>query len=139
MMTHRVTILKRVVRFGIVGGVSFLVYLACMWFVVDRLGQNATLAAACAFCVATIVSYIGNTLWSFEAPIRGATAVRFLVIVLLGLVANIVIAWALQRIGLGYVVISVIVFVTVPILNFLGHQFWTYRVATPTVETEQNA
>jgi putative flippase GtrA len=120
--------LTRGIRFIAVGGAAFLTYLAIMWVLVDQRQNSATVGAAVAFTVATIVSYVGNTLWSFRAPIRGRTAWRFLVIVLLGLAANMAIASALQALGLGYALISVIVFISVPVLNFLGHQFWTFRV-----------
>lgn len=128
MSPERVALLRRAVRFLVVGGAAFCVYLATMWAVVGQMHRSAPFGAVVAFSLSTAVSYVGNTIWSFEAPLTAATAWRFLVIVLAGLAANVAIAAAMQRLQAGYALISVVVFATVPVLNFVGHQFWTFRV-----------
>jgi putative flippase GtrA len=122
-------LLRKVARFGIVGVVSSLFYVATMAALVEGLRTSATVGAIGAFCIGTAVSYIGNTVWSFEAQWNASSARRFVVVTLAGLVLNVALAYALETVGLHYLLISLVILVIVPAFNFIGHNFWTYRNA----------
>ena len=122
-------LLRKVARFGVVGVVSSLFYVATMAALVEGLRTSATVGAVGAFCVGTAVSYIGNTVWSFEAQWNASSARKFVVVTLAGLVLNVALAYALKTAGLHYLVISLVILVIVPAFNFIGHNFWTYRNA----------
>jgi putative flippase GtrA len=127
----RLARLPHAVRFIIVGGASFVGYLATMYAVVDRLGASATVGAVAAFAVGTAVSYFGNAIWTFEAPLARDSAAKFLAVTLAGLALNVAIAWILERAGVHYVVTTIVIFVTVPIFNYFAHRAWTFRQDTP--------
>ena len=122
-------LLRKVARFGIVGVVSSLFYVATMAALVEGLRTSATVGAIGAFCIGTAVSYIGNTVWSFEAQWNASSARKFIVVTLVGLVLNVALAYALETVGLHYLLISLVILVIVPAFNFIGHNFWTYRNA----------
>ena len=122
-------LLRKVARFGIVGVVSSLFYVATMAALVEGLRTSATVGAIGAFCIGTAVSYIGNTVWSFEAQWNASSARKFVVVTLAGLVLNVALAYALETVGLHYLLISFVILVIVPAFNFIGHNFWTYRNA----------
>ena len=122
-------LVRKAVRFGVVGVVSSLFYVATMALLVEGLRTSATVGAIGAFCVGTAVSYVGNTMWSFEAQWDASSARKFLVVTLAGLGLNVAIAYALDLIGLHYLLIALIILVTVPAFNFVGHNLWTYRNA----------
>ena len=109
--------------------VSSLFYVATMAALVEGLRTSATVGAIGAFCIGTAVSYIGNTVWSFEAQWNASSARRFVVVTLAGLVLNVALAYALETVGLHYLLISLVILVIVPAFNFIGHNFWTYRNA----------
>ena len=118
------------IRFVIVGAASFLSYLATMYLMVDRIGAGATAGAVAAFAVGTAVSYLGNAIWTFEAPLARDTAAKFLAVTLAGLALNVAIAWLLERAGVHYFVTTIVIFVTVPVFNYLAHRAWTFRQGT---------
>jgi putative flippase GtrA len=122
-------LVRKAARFGVVGVVSSLFYVATMAALVEGLRTSATVGAIGAFCVGTAVSYVGNTVWSFEAQWDASSARKFLVVTLAGLGLNVAIAYVLESVGLHYLLIALVILVTVPAFNFIGHNLWTYRNA----------
>lgn len=79
------------------------------------------------FAVATVVSYLINTTWSFSARLHGRTLLRFLTVSAGGFVLAMFVAWAVQMAGLHYLLGIVAVALTIPAFTFVLHNFWTYR------------
>lgn len=114
------------IRFVLVGLVAAVAYVAVMALVVDGFAGRVLLGAFLAFVFATLVSFIGNAIWSFEARATAGAALRFFAVNTVGLLLNMAIAWALERAGAHYLVISLVVLVVVPMFNFLGHRMVTF-------------
>lgn len=85
------------------------------------------LANGVAFIVATIFSYLINTLWSFSRPLHGRNLFRFFVVSCIGLFLAMTISGAAQYLGLHYLYGIGLVVCIVPPVTFLLHNFWTYR------------
>nr|WP_242489393.1 GtrA family protein [Pseudomonas sp. TH08] len=85
------------------------------------------LANGVAFAVATVVSYVINTTWSFSARLHGRTLMRFLLVSLGGFLLAMLVAWAAQVAGLHYLLGIGAVALTIPAFTFVLHNFWTYR------------
>lgn len=117
----------RVVKFGVIGVFSSLAYVLTMAAFVDGLHVSVLMGAVVAFFVGAIVSYVGNTLWTFSAPLHGVTLVRFLIVTGLGFLINCALAYGLERMALHHLLISLIILTIVPVFNYLGHAWWTYR------------
>lgn len=113
-------------RFLVVGIVSSLGYVVTMAVCVGSLGWRPTGGAVAAFAAGTLVSYLGNTCWTFGAAPTPRNLVRFSIVVAVGLLLNVAIAWSLEQLGLHHLIISLAVLTVVPIFNFVGHRFWTY-------------
>jgi len=118
---------SRTLRFIAVGIVASIFYLVTMSLMVDGLGQSTTAGAIASFVIGTLISYIGNTLWTWETRMSGAVFWRFLVVVSLGMLLNIVLAYVLEQQGVHHLLIGLIILVSIPIFNFVAHEFWTYR------------
>ncbi|MFI5000658.1 MAG: GtrA family protein [Reyranellales bacterium] len=116
----------QLIRFFLVGLLAAAAYVAVMALVVDGLGGRVLLGAFLAFVFATFVSFIGNALWSFGARPTAANAVRFFVVNTVGLLLNMLIAWAMERAGVHYLLISLTVLIVVPMFNFAGHRLITF-------------
>jgi SAM-dependent methyltransferase len=86
-----------------------------------------SLANGVAFTVATIFSYLINTMWSFSSPLHGRNLFRFCSVSLIGLFLSMTISGAAQYYGLHYWYGIVFVVCIVPPVTFLLHNFWTYR------------
>ncbi len=116
----------QLIRFFLVGLVAALAYVAVMALVVDGFRGRVLLGAFLAFVIATLVSFIGNALWSFGARPTASNAMRFFAVNTVGLVLNMAIAWAMERAGAHYLLVSLVVLIVVPLFNFAGHRLITF-------------
>ena len=116
----------QLIRFFLVGLVAALAYVAVMALVVDGFRGRVLFGAFLAFIFATLVSFIGNALWSFGARPTASNAMRFFAVNTVGLVLNMAIAWAMERAGAHYLLVSLVVLIVVPLFNFAGHRLITF-------------
>lgn len=119
------TELAKLVSFGCVGLISFLVYLLMMTVVVET-GGSPVLGAAAGFVGGTIVSFYGACLFVFKMAPSAYAGRRFVITTAIGFGLNIALAAAFTEMGLPYVATTIIIFVIVPVFNYLGHRFWTF-------------
>jgi putative flippase GtrA len=78
-------------------------------------------------------NYTWNRLWTFRGD-RGHFAyqgLRFLVVSMAALGANLVILRVLVGLGVGKIVAQAIAIVLVTPLNFVGNKLWSFRRAKP--------
>jgi putative flippase GtrA len=116
----------QLIRFFLVGLIAALAYVAVMALVVDGLHGRLLLGAFLAFVFATLISFVGNAVWSFGARPTAANAVRFFIVNTVGLLLNLAIAWAMERAGAHYLLVSLVVLIVVPMFNFAGHRLITF-------------
>ena len=121
-----VDLARQLIRFVLVGLVAAVVYVAIMALMIDGLGTTVLPAAFVAFVVGTAVSFLGNAVWSFGARPTPGRAVWFFAINTTGLGLNLLIAWAMERAGVHYLLISLTVLIVVPMFNFAGHRLFTF-------------
>jgi putative flippase GtrA len=88
---------------------------------------SPAIANGVAFVVATVFSYLINTMWSFSSPLHGRTLTRFFLVSFIGLSLSMAISGTVQYIGLDYLYGIGFVVCIVPPITFLLHNFWTYR------------
>ena len=117
---------RQLIRFFMVGGLAAVTYVAVMAIVVDGFGGRVLLGAFFAFVLATLVSFVGNALWSFGSRLTPAKAAMFFAVNTVGLGLNMLIAWLLERAGVHYLLISLTVLIVVPLFNFAGHRLITF-------------
>lgn len=119
----------QVPRFALVGiGVTALhAMLATALIVLAALGPVA--ANGCAFVVATLVSYLANTFWTFERRPQPRSFARFVFVSLGGLVLTLALAGAADVLGYPFYVGLAAVVAVVPIASFAMHRLWTYGFA----------
>ena len=112
-----------------VGATGYVVNLAVYLSLLHGLNLNYLLAAVGSFAVAVTNNYLLNRLWTFRSH-RGAVVrqgLRFLVVSLLALVANLVMLKALVELGLGKEFAQAIAIVLVTPVNFVGNKLWSFR------------
>ena len=116
-------------KFTTVGASGYVVNLAVFSALVLWADVDHRIAAICSFLVAVTNNYTWNRLWTFHGH-RGHVGIqgmRFFVVALLALVANLVVLEVLIALGLGEVAAQAIAIVLVTPINFVGNKLWTFR------------
>jgi putative flippase GtrA len=120
----------QLVRFGVVGGIGFVVNLGVYILCVHSLGIEYLVAAVLSWLVAVANNFVWNRHWTFDAS-GGAVrfqAVRFVAVSLLAEVFNLAMLRLLvEAAGVGKVPAQVVAVATAMPLNFLGNKLWSFR------------
>ena len=117
----------RVYRFGLSGLLATGVHVATAAAFLTWVAPEPVIANGLAFTVATVVSYLANTLWSFSATLGARTGSRFLVVSGVGCLLSMLIAGVAARFGASPAAGIAFVVVLVPPLTFAMHHGYTYR------------
>lgn len=119
--------IKKAQRFAVSGilvtGLHVLVAAGFIRFILPL----PSVANGVAFIVATIFSYLINTLWSFSSPLHGRNLIRFLLVSSLGCALAITVSGLAELQGMSYWIGIACVVAVVPPVTFVLHNFWTYR------------
>jgi putative flippase GtrA len=117
------------VKFCIVGATGYAVNLLVYIALLDGAGLHYLPAAACSFGVAVTNNYLWNRHWTFRGH-RGHLyyqGLRFFVVSLISLGANLAVLHALVALGVGKVAAQAAAIVLVTPLNFVGNKLWSFR------------
>jgi putative flippase GtrA len=118
--------IDRLVKFTVVGlSIAVFHYMSAV-LMVDHGGIRPALANSLAFLAAAALSYTLQTLWTFESRFTARNAIRFVVVLLVGVGVSWGTSSAVAGLGLPYRLGVIIVLFLIPALNFLLHHFWTY-------------
>ena len=123
----------QLVRFGIVGGLGFIVNLAVYALFVHPLGVDYHAAAVAAWLVAVLNNFVLNRHWTFDA--RGGRthhqAARFMIVSLAAFGINLVLLTVLvESAGLAKVPAQALAVAASMPFNFLGNKLWTFPKAS---------
>ena len=118
----------QLVKFGLVGGVGYLINLA-VFALLTGLGVHHLVAAVGAFCVAVTNNFVMNRYWTFE-PGEGPAhfqAARFFAVSLASLGLNLAVLELLvaNNVTGDLAAQAIAVAVAMP-FNFLGNKLWTF-------------
>jgi putative flippase GtrA len=120
----------QLVRFGVVGGIGFVVNLAVYALFVHSVGVDYHVASVIAWLVAVVNNFVLNRHWTFDAREGRAhfQAIRFLLVSLVALVFSqllltIFVEWA----GIAKVPAQALAVGLAMPLNFLGNKLWSFR------------
>jgi putative flippase GtrA len=111
----------------VVSGVSVTaLHFAVALLLIERARATPAVANSIAFAIATAVSYVLNTRWSFAAALGARTLTKFLLVSAIGLVLAATVSWLAQQQGLSSLTGICLVACTVAPATFTLHKFWTY-------------
>jgi len=122
---------EQLAQFCVVGAVGYVVNLA-IYATLLQLGFHYLLAATCSFMVAVASNYALNRHWTFRDRRAGVAAqgMRFLLISLASLGANLLVLHVLITAGIGKLAGQAVAIVLVTPLNFVGNKLWSFRRRT---------
>src|SRR3989442_13364421 len=117
------------VKFSIVGASGYVVNLAVYVALLRGAGLHYVAAAVCSFAVAVANNYTWNRRWTFRGH-RGHLyyqGLRFLVVSLVSLGANLAVLDALVALGVDKIPAQAAAIILVTPLNFAGNKLWSFR------------
>jgi dolichol-phosphate mannosyltransferase len=120
---------EQLAKFCVVGASGYVVNLAVYTLLLRGLGVHYVPAAILSFVVAVTNNYTWTRLWTFRGQ-RGHVVfqgMRFLVVSVLALGANLVVLAVLVETGVGEVLAQAIAIVLVTPVNFVGNKLWSFR------------
>jgi putative flippase GtrA len=122
----------QLVRFGVVGGVGFVVNLVVYALCVHPLGLDYRVAAVIAWIVAVMNNFVLNRHWTFDARDGRASfqAIRFVTVSLLAFVFSLLLLTLfVEGAGIAKVPAQALAVAGATPLNFLGNKLWSFRTA----------
>jgi putative flippase GtrA len=119
---------EQLAKFCAVGAVGYAVNLA-VYASLLHAGLHYLLAATCSFFVAVASNYTLNRHWTFRDRRGGVAAqgMRFFLVSLASLGANLIVLHLLITVGLGKLAGQAVAIVLVTPLNFVGNKLWSFR------------
>lgn len=130
-LVDRNTLFGQLFRYGIVGGIAFVVDYGTLWFLTDICHVHYLVSAAIAFIFGLACNYILSTRFVFgESRIRSAWAefAAFAVIGVVGLALNELILYICQDLlGIHYMLGKLVSTVIVFFWNFLARRFLLFK------------
>jgi dolichol-phosphate mannosyltransferase len=121
----------QLIRFGMVGGIGFVVNLAVYALCVHGLSVPYQAAAVVAWLVAVLNNFVLNRHWTFDAsagPIH-FQAIRFFVVSLIAFAFGLVLLTLLvEQVGVAKVPAQALAVLASTPLNFLGNKLWSFQV-----------
>jgi putative flippase GtrA len=120
----------QLVRFGMVGGVGFIVNLAVYSLFVHPIGVDYRVASVVAWLVAVINNFVLNRHWTFDARAGRAhfQALRFLIVSLVAEAFSLLaLTLLVEDAGIDKVAAQALAVAASMPLNFLGNKLWSFR------------
>jgi putative flippase GtrA len=120
----------QLVRFGLVGGVGFVVNVAVYALFVHSVGLDYRAASVVAWLVAVLNNFVLNRHWTFDARDGRAhfQAMRFLVVSLVAEAFSLLLLTLfVQGAGIAKIPAQALAVAASMPLNFLGNKLWSFR------------
>jgi putative flippase GtrA len=120
----------QLVRFGLVGGLGFIVNLAVYTLFVHGVGVDYRVASVLAWIVAVANNFVWNRHWTFDARegVAHHQAMRFLLVSLVTEVISLGLLTVLVEAGgLSKVAGQAIAVAAATPLSFLGNKLWSFK------------
>lgn len=117
------TLTTQIIKFGFVGGISFLIDYSLLIFFTELLNVHYIMSAAISFVVSTIFNYVASMKWVFRSKYADNQAKELIIFVLLsisGLMINEIFMWLLvEKYAIYYLFTKIIVTMIVMVWNFI--------------------
>lgn len=121
----------QLVRFGLVGGIGFVLNVAVYAALVHGGGLEYRVASVAAWLVAVLNNFVLNRHWTFDAREEGRAhhqAMRFLLVSLVAeAVSLLLLTLFVETVHLAKVPAQALAVAGSMPLNFLGNKLWTFR------------
>lgn len=115
-------LIKQIIKFGIVGGLAFLIDYLILFLLTDVVGIYYLISSIISFIVSVVFNYILSIIWVFDVN-KKQTVKEFLIFIILsaiGLLINLVIMYLLVDIAnIYYMFAKIVSTAVVMVYNFI--------------------
>ena len=117
------TLLIQILRFGVVGGLAFVIDYAVLIICKEVFNLNILLSAAIAFTISVIVNYILSIAWVFNVDKnkdKRKNFILFIVFSVIGLGLTELIMWiGTDLLSINYLIVKIVATAIVMVFNFI--------------------
>lgn len=125
-----------VVRFLLVGGLSFALDLGLLALLHEGLGVALWVATPIAFIVSLVFNFVLQRVFTFRATNKGSvSAVKYLLLVVLNIVVSDVIVTGFDALGWSYVIGKTTATVLTTGWNYFLYRHWIFKRTPEAAET----
>lgn len=122
------SLIKQLIRFGVVGGTAFLIDYGIMIFLTEVFGFNYLVSSMISFCLSTIYNYIMSIKWVFYVSSERSHVKdlsTFVILSVIGLGINQLIMWlAVDKWGIYYMISKIVATAIVMVYNFVTRKMF---------------
>lgn len=121
-------LLIQIFKFGIVGGIAFLIDYIVLFCCKEFIGLSVLLSAAIAFTVSVVYNYIASVKWVFDVNKEKSAKKNFVIFIILsiiGLIITEIIMWIGSDImKINYLIVKIIATAIVMVFNFITRKMF---------------
>lgn len=126
-------LVERLIKFGIVGTLSFIIDFGITFFCKEKLKLNKFIANALGFIVSVIINFSINKIWTFQSTGGDIELqfIKFISITSFALIINSIIIYILNvKIRLNFYLSKLIAVFIVMFYNYSMHALFTFNADT---------
>lgn len=121
-------LLIQIFKFGIVGGIAFVIDYVSLIVCKEVFHLNTLLAAAIAFTISVIYNYIASVKWVFDVNKEKDEKTNFIIFIVLsivGLIITEIIMWfGTDVLKISYLIIKIVATAIVMVFNFITRKMF---------------
>ena len=121
-------LINQILKFGVVGGLAFLIDYAVLFVCKEFIGLDVLLSAGISFTVSVIFNYIASVKWVFDVNEDNDPKKNFIIFIVLsivGLILTEIIMWiGTDLIHINYLIVKIIATAIVMVFNFVTRKMF---------------
>lgn len=121
-------LIKQILRFGVVGGIAFLIDYAILIICKELLGFSVLLSAAIAFTISVIVNYILSVTWVFDVNKEKSAKKNFIIFIVLSVVGlgitELIMYLGSDVLNINYLIVKIFATAVVMVFNFITRKMF---------------
>lgn len=121
-------LIKQLFRFGIIGGLAFVIDYSILYICTEFLGIHYLISTFIAFSISTIFNYIASVKWVFDVDqSKSATKnfITFVVFSIIGLILNEIIMWfGVEHLHMYFMIVKIGATAIVMVFNFVTRKIF---------------
>ena len=119
--------LKRILKFLMTGGLSTLIHLLIVMFLVEEHKVHPTLSNFVAFITATIAAYYLNASWTFQHKTTAQNKWRYIIVAVFCTSVATCLSQIVYVLDFHYLTGVVLIVSFVPWISYFLHRSWTFK------------